>query len=73
MTLSNIAFECGVNLKDLTTHMMKSRMGYMQVNSNEYWQENLAIELMSCRTNQTIIEGFTKDELEEIFQYICTS
>ena len=73
MTLSNIAFECGVKLEDLTTHIMKFKMGYMTINLNEYWQENLAIDLMSCRTNHTFIDGFTKDVLEEILHYICTS
>ena len=73
MGLGNIATECGLNQSDVTKYIIKSKIVYQPSKDDEIWQEHMAVELMSWRNGHTDVVGFTKDELTEIFNYICTS
>ena len=72
-TLRYLTEECGVSnydLDKLTPQKVKSSVRYAPSIGTE-WKVKLAKELQAVRNNQMEVEGFTKEELEELFGFIC--
>ena len=72
-TLSNISLSCGLNFENLTSKNILSNMTVLPHDKEKVLQESMIMELLSWRENKTEIEGFTKEELEEILKYACIS
>ena len=51
---------------------MKQTLTYIGGKSEMIWRDDVAIELMNVRNGQLVIDGFTKDELDDLFGAICT-
>ena len=73
-TLHSLLEECrifGYDLEKLTPGRVKSCVRYAPVTSE--WEVKLAKELLALRDRQLVVNGFGHDEVEEMFNYICTN
>ena len=73
-TSHSLLEECrifGYDLEKLTPGRVKSCVRYAPVTSE--WEVKLAKELLALRDRQLVVNGFGHDEVEEMFNYICTN
>ena len=74
-TLEYLLDECSIRnygLDALSPQKVKRTLTYMGGKSEMIWRDDVAIELMNVRNGQLVIDGFTKDELDDLFGAICT-
>ena len=71
--LERIAGECGCGIEQLTSKVVKSRLGYVNVPNDQEWRVHLASELYDIRNESRTIPGFSSDEIECMLQYVCIS
>ena len=67
-TFSKISKECGVDRSELTPRVIKDKMEYFPVPSQEVWRVGLLHELFSDNMD---IPGFNKDEIDDMVAYLC--
>ena len=74
-TLEYLLDECSVRnygFDALSPQKVKQTLTYIGGKSEMIWRDDVAIELMNVRNGQLVIDGFTKDELDDLFGAICT-
>ena len=72
-SLSQISSLCQLPLSQLTSNIVKSMISYTSASEDKIWQESIAYELGRWRNNEMTIEGFSSQEVENIFNFICIS
>ena len=60
------------NINELTKDDV-STLKYQKVNENNAWKIKMIKEITDVKFNKLYVENFTKDELEEILSFLCTS
>ena len=68
--LSNIAEESGVTVAGLTANSVKKKMKYFKVHEEQSWRVPMLFEIMN---RQLVIPGFSKDEINYMKEFLCTS
>ena len=48
-------------------------MAYVETKEEEKWRIQLATELMAVRRRSTELKGFSINEIDEMFKFICIS
>ena len=74
-TLHYLRKECGIagmEMEKLTPQKVKSCVRYVPTTGADEWKVKLAQELQAIRSKQMVVEGFTNDEMEELFCFLCT-
>ena len=72
-TLNYLLDECGcTRLEDLSPGIIKKNLVYRRASPEKTWQVAFAQELLSIRKKDVTVEGFSDDEINDIFNYICT-
>ena len=74
-TLDYLQEECkltGYELDGLTPSMVKKNLVYEPVSPDAAWKSCLALELFKTRKEKVDIVGFTDDEINELFKFVCT-
>ena len=46
---------------------------FAPVKPEDFWKVSLVKEIIDVKADQIDVEGFTKHELDEILEYVCTS
>ena len=75
-TLHYIRTECNVkgsSLDDLSSKMVKERMGYSILEADDQWKVHLALEIMDVREGCKSVDGFSTNEVEDMLRCICIS
>ena len=73
-TLSKIKNECGVaDLSLLSPRLVKDNLKYFDVPQPESWRIGLLSELLDARAKELEIEDFSKKQIEEMIDVVCTS
>ena len=72
-TLDKISVECNCSLEFLTKNLVKKRLKYATVSSDETWRTQIVKELYSARKDDHLIPGFSLDEINSMLNYICVS
>ena len=52
---------------------MKNRLLYETIPDGSNWMSNLAVELLDIRNGDCNLTGFSKEEIEILLCYACTS
>ena len=60
------------NIDELTKDDV-STLKYKKVDDNNAWKIKMIKEITDVKFNKLDVENFTKDELEEILSFLCTS
>ena len=71
-----IARECnltGTSIENLTPRRVKDTMRYEPAGPASEWQIKVGQELQRAKRNETVIPGFSADEIEDMLAYICTN
>ena len=72
-TLEYLRIECELsNIEELSSGIVKKYLRYKQVPHESNWQVSLAKELLQARDGNLIIEGFNKEEIDELVSFACT-
>ena len=70
--LHHIKLRCGKQMDDrITVH--ECVIPYREVPTSENWRINFARELIECNHDSLVVDGFNKEELQEILAWITTS
>ena len=75
-TLRYLLQQCSLEdfeFEKLSPTLVKKRMVYARAPLGEEWRNLLAVELLSIRNEELLVEGFSSPELEAMFAYTCTS
>ena len=73
-TLNYLLRECKIDdIVKLTSKKVKSSVRYAPIDSESEWSSILANELHATMKGKKEVEGFMKQELETLFEYICTN
>ena len=75
-TLHYLLKQCKIDDNDLvklTHRKVKSSVLYTTTNTESAWSINLANELHNIRNKTMGIRGFTEDEIDEMFNFVCTN
>ena len=57
----------------LNPRFVASQVKYAPVPENEIWRINFIEELLKLRSNELSLDGFTKNEIEDMILFIATS
>ena len=60
------------NVDELTKGDVKA-LKYQNVDENNAWKIKMIKEITDVQLNKLDVENFSKDELEEILSFLCTS
>ena len=71
-TLSRIATDCSIPRASVTYNHVK-KLKYRIPTKEDMWRVPLLKELLSVRQGEMVVEGFDKDALNKMIEYICTS
>ena len=69
--INRLATECNCSIGDLNGRVVKSRMKYREVPKEELWRVPLGKELIGTKNGNCTIPGFSNDEVEDLFQFVC--
>ena len=73
-TLDYLVDKCKLgNISDLSPHVVKKSLKFQSVPPELDWQVSSARELLSNRCGDTIIDGFTNEEINFMLDYACVS
>ena len=76
-TISYLCRECGLNrssdLDKLTPGLVKQHVGFGLIPENGQWMASVASEFLHARDSGYSLDGFSKDEIDEMLEYVCTS
>ena len=73
-TLDYLVDKCKLgNISDLSPHVVKKSLNFQSVPPELDWQVSLAREILSIRCGDTIIDGFTNEEINFMLDYACVS
>ena len=72
-TLNRISNECNCTIGILTPSLVKRKLRYATVSSEEAWRIQLAKELYNAQNENNLIPGFSTDEIRSILHYVCVS
>ena len=61
------------NVLSLNPRYVASNVIYAPVPENEMWRIGVLKELLSVRSNEQELEGFTSEEVEELISLVATS
>lgn len=61
------------NSEELTAEIVKSNLQYFPVAANEVWRLDIVNELISVRKCISQIQNISKGNVNEIFEFICSS
>ena len=56
----------------LTPALVKRKLLYKPVNHEDEWKINLAKELVEATRNTEMIQEFSKDQLKDMLDFVCT-
>ena len=73
LNLSNLEDECNSSLDLLTSRNIKERHFYKTPMEDDEWRLPLIQDILQLREDKVSIDGFTKDETEEIINFACVS
>ena len=59
-------------IEEITSEDIK-KLKYHQIDENEIWKVNFIKELTDLKFNQLEVEDFSREELDDILSYLCTS
>ena len=69
-TLDYFLDQCNIhngNLDTLSSQKVKSKIKYIPKTTEDDWKDDLAQELMKTRKGEVKIEGFSQDQIDDIF------
>ena len=75
-TLGYIMEQCNIKQSDLDSispRMVKSTLTYVRKTEEDKWITDLAVELMKARNGKVEILGISREEIDELFNFICTN
>ena len=75
-TLSRLLQMCDLEDEDfskLNSNLIKKKLCYKEVPAEELWRVQLGEELLKVRHGSKMLPGFTKEECEELLEYVCAS
>ena len=72
-SLSRIAAELKVKVKEINGKLVKSKLKYRVLPDGENWRVPLGLELMAVQDDRNSLPGFTDVEIETILRYVCIS
>jgi hypothetical protein len=62
------------DLSKLNSNLITKKLCYKEVPAEESWRVHLGIELLNVRQgSEMVLPGFTKDECEELLEFVCAS
>ena len=71
--LRNILLLVGKNtVEEISTHDIKA-LKYHGISVEDTWKVNFIHEITNIKNNQLLVNEFTKEELNDILEYLCTS
>ena len=59
-------------LDALSSQKVKSTLKYVQKTKADEWKDDLAQELMKTRKGEVKIDGFSQNQIDDIFRSLCT-
>ena len=72
-TLHYLLDQCDLQeVDDLSPSIVKKKLLYNSASQNLNWQVSMATELLKARNKEVFIDGFNDEEINLIFDYICT-
>ena len=60
------------SVDELSPSIVKKKLRYKKVSYDSNWQVIMAKELLEVRNREVMIEGFSDEEVNSIFDYVCT-
>ena len=73
-TLGWLRSVCGVSsASTLTPSLVKRHLKYKQLDENELWKVNVAKEMLDAIHGGNMVPGFSKDELNTVLTFVCSS
>ena len=76
-TLSRLLQLCNLedgDLSKLNSNLIKKKLCYKEVPAEESWRVHLGKELLQVRQgSEMVLHGFTKEECEELLEFVCSS
>ena len=73
-TLAFLLEQCKVEsgkLDELSPGLIKRTLKYACTSEDDRWRIQLALDLKAVRDNEAILDGFSKNEVEEMLSYTC--
>ena len=70
-SIRTIADLCNTDIPSLSPHLVKKRVSYRTAEENEVWRISADKELLSLRDHHSSLPGFTREEIDEMLDYIC--
>ena len=64
---------CDISITELTPHLIKTEMQYCNVPQAENWRIPLLMELLDIRDEKSNLEGFSKQEVYDMLNFVCAS
>ena len=72
-TLHYLVDQCDLQeVDDLSPSIVKKKLLYNSASQNLNWQVSMATELLKARNKEVFIDGFNDEEINLIFDYVCT-
>ena len=71
--LNSISKMCDTSITELTPHLIKTEMQYCNVPQAENWRIPLLMELLDIRDEKSNLEGFSKQEVYDMLNFVCAS
>ena len=68
-----ILIKCNTNIVNLSPQLVKTDMRYFELPENQSWRLPVIFDLLQARNNNAEITGFSKQEVEDLLRYTCTS
>ena len=56
----------------LTPALVKRKLSYKPVSLEDEWKVNLAKELVEATRNKELIQEFSRDQLKDMLDFVCT-
>ena len=72
-TLQYLLVECDLmDVDDLSSAVVKKKLMYENASQDKGWQVSIAKELYRAKSKEVYIDGFSDEEINLIFDHICT-
>ena len=72
-TLVKIGKDCKLDVDALTSSLVKRKMSYFSVPSEQTWRRDILLELLDARLGKTSIEHLEKDDFTMMINHLCTT
>ena len=72
-TMVKIGKDCKLEVDALSSSLVKRKMAYFSVPTEQAWRSDILLELLDARLGKTSIEQFSKQDLTMMIDHLCTT